>query len=137
MLLVLILGLIIQAAKLSQLSRSYFYKKYINTGLISIIIEDNKKLIDVSELMRVCDHIKLEDVSSSQHDTVIDVVKTQEKDKIITMLETQLSEAKAREMQLRRETQEREEWFKVQLEKATHLLEDKTLKPRKKFLGIF
>ena len=128
---------ITQAAKLSQLSRSYFYKKYINTGLISIIIEDNKKLIDVSELMRVCDHIKLEDVSSSQHDTVIDVVKTQEKDKIITMLETQLSEAKAREMQLRRETQEREEWFKVQLEKATHLLEDKTLKPRKKFLGIF
>ena len=81
---------ITQAAKLSQLSRSYFYKKYINTGLISIIIEDNKKLIDVSELMRVCDHIKLEDVSSSQHDTVIDVVKTQEKDKIITMLETQL-----------------------------------------------
>lgn len=128
---------ITQAAKLSQLSRSYFYKKYINTGLISIVIEDNKKLIDVSELMRVCDHIKLEDVSSSQHDTVIDVVKTQEKDKIITMLETQLSEAKAREMQLRRETQEREEWFKVQLEKATHLLEDKTLKPRKKFLGIF
>lgn len=128
---------ITQAAKLSQLSRSYFYKKYINRGLISIVIEDNKKLIDVSELMRVCDHIKLEDVSSSQHDTVIDVVKTQEKDKIITMLETQLSEAKAREMQLRRETQEREEWFKVQLEKATHLLEDKTLKPRKKFLGIF
>lgn len=128
---------ITQAAKLSQLSRSYFYKKYINTGLISIIIENNKKLIDVSELMRVCDHIKLEDVSSSQHDTVINVVKTQEKDKIITMLETQLSEAKAREMQLRRETQEREEWFKVQLEKATHLLEDKTLKPRKKFLGIF
>ncbi|MBX9867582.1 MAG: hypothetical protein K2Y14_11770 [Burkholderiales bacterium] len=128
---------ITQAAKLSQLSRSYFYKKYINTGLISIVIEDNKKLIDVSELMRVCDHIKLEDVSSSQHDTVIDVVKTQEKDKIITMLETQLSEAKAREMQLRRETQEREEWFKAQLATANNLLEDKTSKKRKKFLGIF
>mgnify|MGYP006382892205 FL=1 len=128
---------ITQAAKLSQLSRSYSYKKYINTGLISIVIEDNKKLIDVSEIMRVCDHIKLEDVSSSQHDTVIDVVKTQEKDKIITMLETQLSEAKAREMQLRRETQEREEWFKAQLATANNLLEDKTSKKRKKFLGIF
>jgi hypothetical protein len=41
------------------------------------------------------------------------------------VLKNQLAEAK-----------EREEWLKLQLEKTTHLLEDKTVK-RKKFLGIF
>jgi hypothetical protein len=48
------------------------------------------------------------------------------KDRIIHLLERQLDDAR-----------EREEWLKIQLEKTTHLLEDKTIKKRKKFLGIF
>ena len=54
------------------------------------------------------------------------IVNTDNKDKIITMLEAQLVEAK-----------QREEWLKQQLDKTTNLLEHKPEINRKKFLGIF
>lgn len=117
---------ITQAAKMVKISRSYFYKKYVTSGIISVSSDNNKKYIDVSELIRVFGSIQLEDNSSTQQETVKDTQETLEKDKIIKILEAQLAEAKEREM-----------WLKEQLEKTTLMLENKTPKKRKKFFRIF
>ena len=120
---------ITQAAKLAKISRSTLYNKYINTGMISVETVEDKKLIDMSELFRVFNNNITQDSNDTPINTVADSVEQAEntaKDKIISLLERQLQEAK-----------EREEWFKQQLEKTTHLLEDKTTKPRKKLFGIF
>lgn len=122
-----------EAIRMTGVSRSHFYNKYINKGLISVQIEDDKKVIDVSELIRVFDNIQPENNSKEHHKTTDNAENTTSKDKIIELLEQQLRESKQREI----EAKEREEWLKAQLEKTTHLLEDKTIKPRKKFLGIF
>jgi hypothetical protein len=118
-----------QAAKLAKISRSTLYNKYINTGIISVETVEDKKLIDMSELFRVFNNNITQDSNDTPINTVADSVEQAEntaKDKIINLLERQLQEAK-----------EREEWLKAQLEKTTHLLEDKTPKPRKKLFGIF
>ena len=120
---------ITQAAKLAKISRSTLYNKYINTGIISVETVEDKKLIDMSELFRVFNNNITQDSNDTPINTVADSVEQAEntsKDKIISLLERQLQEAK-----------EREEWLKAQLEKTTHLLEDKTPKPRKKLFGIF
>lgn len=120
---------ITQAAKLAKISRSTLYNKYINTGMISVETVEDKKLIDMSELFRVFNNNITQDSNNTPINTVADSVEQAEntsKDKIISLLERQLQEAK-----------EREEWLKAQLEKTTHLLEDKTPKPRKKLFGIF
>ena len=83
----------------------------------------------MSELFRVFNNNITQDSNDTPINTVADSVEQAEntaKDKIINLLERQLQEAK-----------EREEWLKAQLEKTTHLLEDKTPKPRKKLFGIF
>ena len=133
-----------EAIRLSGISRSQFYTKYINKGIISVLIEDDKKLIDISELIRVFGNIQLENSPNEQFQTTANTEKTTEKDKIIELLEQQLAdfrtreqESAIREVQLRKETQEREEWFRQQLDKTTHLLDDKKQKKRKKFLGVF
>lgn len=120
-----------EAIRMAGVSRSHFYNKYINKGLISVQVEDDKKLIDVSELIRVFGNIQIENSTKEQIRTVENSINnTIEKDKIIQLLEKQLQEAK-----------EREEWLKAQFEKTTLLLENKTkkdeTKPRKKFLGFF
>jgi len=118
-----------QAAKLAKISRSTLYNKYINTGIISVETIEDKKLIDMSELFRVFNNNISQDSINVQNNTVTDSATQADntaKDKIISLLEKQLDEAR-----------EREEWLKAQLEKTTHLLEDKTIKKRKKFLGIF
>lgn len=120
---------ITQAAKLAKISRSTLYNKYINTGIISVETVEDKKLIDMSELFRVFNNNISQDSDDVQIRTLADSAAQAEntaKDKIINLLEKQLEEAK-----------ERENWLKTQLEKTTHLLEDKTAKKRKKFLGIF
>ena len=120
---------ITQAAKLAKISRSTLYNKYINTGMISVETVEDKKLIDMSELFRVFNNNITQDSNDTPINTVADSVEQAEntaKDKIINLLERQLQEAK-----------EREEWLKAQLEKTTHLLEDKTPKPKKKLFGIF
>ena len=120
---------ITQAAKLAKISRSTLYNKYINTGLLSVEVVEDKKFIDMSELLRVFGCSVSQDSQDVQQTTVLhtqDSTENTAKDKIISLLEKQLLEAK-----------DREEWLKAQLEKTTHLLEDKTVKPRKKFLGIF
>lgn len=133
-----------EAIRLSGVSRSQFYTKYINKGVISVQVEDDKKFIDTSELIRVFGNVQLKNSPKEQFNTDgINSIST-EKDKIIALLEQQLSESKNREVefkereaQFRKETQAREEWFKAQLATANNLLEDKTSKKRKKFLGIF
>ena len=67
----------------------------------------------------------LPDDTVKHSNTLDNTTNTPDKDELIAVLKNQLAEAK-----------EREEWLKLQLEKTTHLLEDKTVK-RKKFLGIF
>lgn len=43
-----------EAAKLAGISRTYLYKKYINTGILSVSQDEKgNKVIDVSELIRV------------------------------------------------------------------------------------
>jgi hypothetical protein len=120
---------ITEASKRVNISRATMYKKYINTGIISVESVDGVKQIDTSELIRVFGAIQQIDSSVDIVNTHIDSEIDSAKDKIITILEAQLSEAR-----------DREKWLILQLEKTTHLLENKQApeKPkRKKFLGIF
>ena len=115
-----------EAIRLAGVSRSHFYKKYINEGVISISSDGDKKLIDISELIRVFPNIQVENKYQEQNQTSVDT----KKDKVIHILEEQLKEAK-----------EREEWLKQQIDELrkqqNNLLEDKTTKKRKKLFGIF
>ncbi len=127
---------ITQAAKLAGISRSYLYRKYINNGLISVEKEDNQKFIDISELIRVFGDIHIDSehiVDEIQCDTSSVDNVLREKNKLIAHLEQEL-------LALKIDSKQREEWLKLQLERTTHLLENKQepgkLK-RKKFLGIF
>ena len=129
-----------EAIRMVGISRSHFYNKYINKGLISIRVEDDKKFIDVSELIRVFGNIQLEDINIEQVKTSKDVSNTTEKDKIITLLEQQLQYFKTREQ----ESKARESWLQKQIDELRQqqhsLLEtklEKTTAKRKKFLGIF
>jgi hypothetical protein len=115
-----------EAARIAGISRTNLYKTYIHTGKISVVRDNDKVYIDASELLRVFPNCKLSDTQKTQELPSEDSSKTQNNSELVALLRAQLAEAK-----------EREEWFKQQLEKTTHLLEDKTHKPRKKFLGIF
>ena len=121
-----------EAINLSGISRSHFYTKYINKGIISVITEHDKKYIDTSELIRVFGNIQLENQNEQQQ-----TLNKTEDNKIISLLEKQISELKSRES----EYIEREQWLKQQIDELRHqqsnLLEDKTIKKRKKFLGVF
>jgi hypothetical protein len=128
-----------QAAKMAGIGRSTLYNKYINTGKITVESIDDKKMIDVSELIRVFgSKIKLDSdncIDDTFHDSIGQGLDTATY-KIISMLEQQLRESK----DLLKEAKDREEWLRGQLEKTTHLLENKQEpeKPkRKKILGIF
>lgn len=112
---------ITEAAKIANISRSTLYNKYINTGIISVEKIDDKRFIDMSEMIRVFKNVRLE-TQIEQNNTL----NTADKDKIILLLENQLLEAK-----------EREKWLKEQLDRYGNLLEDKNSKSRKKFFGIF
>lgn len=118
-----------EAIRMVCVSRSHFYKNYINTGFISIQIENNKKLIDVSELIRVFGNIQSENTNKEHNRTIEDTNNTADKDKIIEILENQIQEAK-----------NREEWLQKQIDELrqqqNNLLDDKTIK-RKKIFGLF
>jgi len=118
-----------EAARLAKISRQQLYRAYINTGKISVIKDNNKTFIEFSELLRVFPGVTL----ATENDTIKLQQETQKTDtvtpvenEIVTLLKTQLAEAK-----------ERETWLRQQLEKVTLLIEDRTPKKKKKFLGIF
>jgi hypothetical protein len=117
-----------EAAKLVAISRQHLYREYINTGKISVTKENNKTLIDISELIRVFPNLKIND-----NVTPLDT----NHDKIVTMLEKQLAEAKEREVDYKNQA----EWYKSQIDELRHqtnrLIEDKTPKKRRKVFGIF
>ena len=113
---------ITEAAKLAGISRQTLYRNYINTGVISVTKIDSKVHIELTELIRVFPNLsRPSDSIVTPDDTTETMYLTRENE----LLREQLQQAK-----------EREEWLKLQLEKTTHLLEDKAVK-RKKFLGIF
>lgn len=122
-----------EAVKLAGISRQHFYKTYITPGKISVIKDGAKSIIELSELLRVFPDVKLATdlVDSSLHmATPKDDMLTHDSSQLVNMLKTQLAEAK-----------DREEWLKTQIDELrqqqNNLLEDKTARIRKRFLGIF
>ncbi len=124
---------ITEAARLAGISRQHLYRGFINTGKISVIKDNDKSVIDISELLRVFPDATVATTNGEttlQRETIIRDNVTIDNNELVTMLKTQLAEA-----------QERENWLKQQIDELrhqqNHLLEDKRVKPRKKFLGIF
>ena len=61
---------ITKAIELSPYSKTYFYKKYIKGGLISVSVDkDAKKYIESSELVRVFPELKKPESVPAVHDT--------------------------------------------------------------------
>lgn len=116
---------ITDAAKAAGVSRSHLYKKYINTGIISIDVVDYKKMIDISEIIRVFGNVFVNEVK-----THVDTPLNTDKDKIIAVLERELAEIK-------QQAKEREDWLKKQIDELrqqqSNLLEDKAAKNVKNF----
>lgn len=124
---------ITEAAKLAGISRQQLYRGYINKGKISVIKDNDKSFIDVSELLRVFPNASIatdQRDNTLQQETVKSDDVTPNNSELVTLLKSQLAEAK-----------EREKWLVTQIDELrqqqTFLLEDKTVKKkRKKFLGI-
>lgn len=79
-----------EAAKLAGISRTYLYKKYINTGILSVSQDEKgNKVIDVSELIRVFG--KIVDVNSDVNEfSQVDIEKNTLLQQKIEMLQEQL-----------------------------------------------
>jgi transposase-like protein len=126
-----------EAARLAGISRTQLYRGFINKGKLSVIKENDKVAIDVSELLRVFPNATVETQLTQQEVAESNSDDTGVQVEIVTLLKDQLKKAEA---QLA-EAQERENWLKQQIDELrhqqNHLLEDKRVKPRKKFLGIF
>ncbi len=122
-----------EAAKLAGISRQHMYRAYIKSGAVSITKDQDKSFIDISELLRVFPSVTQ---VTDDGDTMLHQVTpksdnvTGDNSELVTLLKHQLAESK-----------EREEWLKSQIDelRQTHsrLLEDKTSKKRRRFLGIF
>lgn len=118
-----------EASRLVQISRTTMYKKYIQTGIISVNKDDKKTHIDVSELLRVFPDIKLDNTDvntkSEQTDTSVNTYfeqLLQAKDETINLLKCQLIEQKEEIQRLK--------------DIEIKLLDNKITK-RRKWLGIF
>ncbi len=129
---------ITDCAKLTGMSRTTLYKKYINPGVISVIRENKNVFIELSELVRVFPNIKINETSNFTN-------VNQEDRSILTKVNTEKTDMLTRENELLhiqlRQAQERELWLKSQIDELRQqqgkLLEDKTIKTRKRILGIF
>ena len=124
-----------KAAKLANISRTALYKTYINKGLISVSKDDkNKKTIDTAEILRVFGELKVDskNLSTVNPENGVNPVKvtTQiQQDFEIKQLRMQLEESRKREQ----EAQEREDWYKKQIDTLTDtmkLLEGPKQHPR-------
>ncbi len=129
---------ITDCAKLTGLSRTTLYKKYINPGKLSVTRDDNKVFIDLSELVRVFPDIKIANDGSltpSRSDERPEFAKGNTGETSNLTRENELLREQLRQ------AQERESWFKAQIDELReiqgHLLEDKTPKKRHKVFGIF
>lgn len=129
-----------EAARLAGISRTQLYRGFINKGKISVTKDNEKVSIDLSELVRVFPHIKLDTVDELQEVAEGYIKNTPEQVGVVTLLREQLSKT---EQQLL-EAKAREEWLKQQIDELrqqqSNLLENKlesSKQKRKKFLGIF
>jgi hypothetical protein len=58
-----------EAAKLAGISRTHFYRKYINKGLLSILKNDlGKPSVEISELLRVFGTLQYGDIKTTNSD---------------------------------------------------------------------
>lgn len=105
-----------EASELSGLERENFIHDYIETGVVSIKVEDGVKSIELSELLRVFPNAKSKKVDSI--DPEIDLLLKQQK---IENLEYQL-------VQLKRQLEKQDEdysWLRNKFDSTTLLLEQK------------
>ena len=125
---------ITEASRLAGISRTSFYKTYINKGIISVIKDDKNVFVDVSELLRVFPDVNLGLQEGLHKNTQVDTsavnhVNLLEREN--QLLKNQLKQA-----------EDREDWLKSQIDELRHqqsyLLEDKNpKKTRKKLFGIW
>lgn len=118
---------ITQAAKLVGISRSYFHRKYVKAGLISVSTDSNgKKEIDTSELLRVFGklggsqvHSEVTPPSTQQFTPPVSTIVNNKPDHSaeVEQLRRQLQETKESEQRLRDEFLDRENWYRQQIEK--------------------
>lgn len=126
---------ITEAAKLAGVSRQYFYKKFLTPGILTVERDETgSKVIDTSELIRVCGKLVGDTVDSQQNVSSLHDA-THKKDTEIAMLQA--------ELRLLREqlasAADREKWLQgkvdqlgEQLSTTTRLLEHKEEQPPKK-----
>lgn len=123
---------IVEACKLASISRPTLYK-YINNGTLSVVKDGKNTFIEVSELIRVFPGVKLsnnDDEVKNLHSLTAEI---NHKDEIINLLKNQLND-KQRDSEF---LQQQLTHLNNNLTTINKLLEDKTDKKRKKFLGIF
>lgn len=117
---------ITQAAKLAGLSRSYFQKKYVKTGLISSETgEDGHKKIDTSEILRVFG--KLKDIPEHNDNTVL----SEQQDTPHVEQQIRLAELEVENRMLKTHMEEMKEQYSTQLRLLEHMVESQ--KPWWKF----
>ncbi|MFN8788561.1 MAG: hypothetical protein ACK5Z5_06670 [Neisseriaceae bacterium] len=120
---------ITEAANLAGISRTSLYRNYINKGIISVVRNKKDVHVELAELIRVFPNIQLVNTKNEQKLTLVDIQADNLKSEN-NLLKEQLKHA-----------HDREQWLKSQIDELrqqqSYLLEDKTSKKRKKFLGIF
>ena len=110
---------ITKAAELAEMSRNSFYTNYLKTGMVSQGRYPNgRPYIDLSELVRVFPNINPDNENEKKavsfaHNLSLNL---SEKDDEIRRLQNQIHDQK-------RENQDRERWYKEQIERYQLLLE--------------
>ena len=109
-----------EAARLAQISRSSFYKTYINQGRISISKDDqDKPCIELSELLRVFPDIQQADSSKQPETALTQPQNTQlETQGLQTEIDTLRTEVDSLKTQLEK-SENREQWLQKQVENLT------------------
>ena len=122
-----------KACELAGISRPTLYK-YINNGELSIVKDGKSSYVDLSELLRVFPNSSLQidskDDGNNLHNLTSEIAHQNE---VIKMLKQQLEDKQKDNDFLKNQLTE----YSKNFTQLNNLLEDKTLKPRKKFLGIF
>lgn len=113
-----------EAAKLAGISRSYLYKKYIKTGIISVERDsDDNPVIDTAEIMRVFGGVNNSE-DKGRKDTLENTVKIESLQAENQLLREQLAVA-----------QDREKWMQGKIDQLADqlkLIEHKSETPQHK-----
>lgn len=96
-----------EAAKLSGITRSHFYKKYIKQGLVTVLTDNvGKKYVETSELLRVFGKLEMDTEDSAESTHGKNTILPENTELLLALgesraekrqLETQLSDAHERE----------------------------------------